>query len=232
MNATTVTIHRDGEDRDIPIGMLELGASFSDTELKRALASLLGTPAESLAAHHVRRDGERILVIPRRTVTDRLVAHFLVWGALFFLIGTVQGVVQVMPDVRRWIMSTGGAGHLIDPLAHAHVNLVGGVVMVAIAATYYLLPRVLGRPMHSARMARLSLVGMAAGVLMWYLSMVTLGLIEGHMMLARGISFHDAKAALQPWHTLGFVIPATVMGVGHWVYIANVFLTVLKKPRK
>jgi len=231
MKATTVTVHLDGRDRDIPIGLLELGAVFSDAELKVALAGLLQAPAEAIAAHQVVRNGGRIVVAPPGAATDRLVAHFLVWGALFFLIGTVQGVVQVMPDVRRWIMSTGGAGHLIDPLAHAHVNLVGGVVMVAIAATYYLLPRVLGRPMWSARLARLSLIGMALGVLMWYLSMVSLGLVEGRMMLAQGLSFLDAKAAVQPWHTLGFVIPASVMGLGHWLYIANVLMTVLRRRR-
>jgi cbb3-type cytochrome oxidase subunit 1 len=225
----TVTVSRDGRDQDIPLGLLELGPGFSDAELKSALASLLKAPPEAFAAHQVVRDAGRIRVQPHTAATDRLVVHFLVWSALFFLIGTVQGVVQVMPEVRRWIMSTGGAGHLIDPLAHAHVNLVGGVVMVAIGATYYLLPRVLKRPLWSLRLARLSLIGMAAGVLMWYLSMVTLGLIEGRMMLAQGIGFLDAKEAVQPWHTLGFVIPATVMGIGHWLYIANVFLTVLRR---
>jgi len=225
----TVTVSRDGRDQNIPLGLLELGPGFSDAELKSALASLLKTPPETFAAHMVVRDAGRIRVQPHTAATDRLVAHFLVWAALFFLIGTVQGVVQVMPEVRSWIMSTGAAGHLIDPLAHAHVNLVGGVVMVAIGATYYLLPRVLARPLWSVRLARLSLIGMATGVLMWYLSMVTLGLVEGRMMLAQGMGFLDAKEAVQPWHTLGFVIPATVMGIGHWLYIANVFLTVFRR---
>ncbi len=163
-------------------------------------------------------------------VADSLVVRFLVWGVTFFLVGTMQGVIQVMPDVRRWIMSTGGAGHMIDPLAHAHVNLVGGVVMIAIAVCYYILPRALGRPLYSMRLARLSLWGMAIGVSAWYLSMVTLGLIEGQMMLREGIGFFEAKEALQPWHALGFVIPATIMGIGHWIFIANVYLTVAKRP--
>jgi len=227
----SVIVNRDGREQDIPLGLLELGPGFSDAELKSALASLLNTPPETFAAHQVVRNGGKIRVQPHTAATDRLVAHFLVWAALFFLIGTAQGVVQVMPDVRRWIMSTGGAGHLIDPLAHAHVNLVGGVVMVAIGASYYLLPRVLARPLFSLRLARLSLIGMSVGVLMWYLSMVALGLVEGRMMLAQGMAFLDAKQAVQPWHTLGFVIPASVMGVGHWLYIANIFLTVFRRPK-
>ncbi|MDH5526980.1 MAG: cbb3-type cytochrome c oxidase subunit I [Nitrospirota bacterium] len=164
--------------------------------------------------------------------TDRLVAGFVVWAVTFLLVGTMQGVIQVMPNIRRWIFSTGGAGHLIDPLAHAHVNLVGGVVMMAMATAYYLLPRVLGRPMFSVRLARLSLWGMALGVSGWYSCMVALGYLEGTMMLETGIGFHDAKAAHQPWHTLGFVVPATVMGIGHWLFIANVYLTVFRKNRR
>jgi len=227
----TVTVTRDGREQHIPLTLLELRAGFSDSELKAALADLLDAPRGAFEQHTVVREGERIVVRQATHVTDRLVAHFLVWAATFFLVGTIQGVVQVMPEVRRWIMSTGGAGHLIDPLAHAHVNLVGGVVMVAIAVTYYLLPRVLGRPIFSDRLSRLSLIGMAAGVSMWYLSMVNLGLAEGNLMLAQGIGFHEAKDAMQPWHTLGFVIPATVMGIGHWLFIVNVYLTVLRRPR-
>jgi cbb3-type cytochrome oxidase subunit 1 len=227
----TVTVSRDGRDQDIPLTLLDLKAGFTDLELKAALAALLDEPPAAFEHHTVERAGGRIVVRHATAFTDRLVVHFLVWAATFFLVGTVQGVVQVMPDVRRWIMSTGGAGHLIDPLAHAHVNLVGGVVMVAIGVTYYLLPRVLGRPMFSRRLSAISLVGMAVGVSLWYLSMVTLGLIEGHLMLDRGIGFFDAKAALQPWHTLGFVIPASVMGLGHWLFIVNVYLTVLRRPR-
>ena len=103
--------------------------------------------------------------------------------------------------------------------------------MVAIAVIYYLLPRVLGRPIYSDRLSRLSLIGMAAGVSLWYLSMVNLGLAEGRMMLAQGIGFLEAKEAMQPWHTLGFVIPASVMGIGHWLFILNVYLTVFRRPR-
>jgi cbb3-type cytochrome oxidase subunit 1 len=227
----TVTVTRDGREQQIPLTLLELRDGFSDADLKRALAELLNAPPGAFEHHTVERSGGRIVVRQATQVTDRLVAHFLVWAATFFLVGTVQGVVQVMPEVRRWIMSTGGAGHLIDPLAHAHVNLVGGVVMVAMGVTYYLLPRVLGKAIFSDRLARVSLVGMAAGVSMWYLSMVSLGLAEGNMMLGQGLGFHEAKAAMQPWHTLGFVIPATVMGIGHWLFIVNVYLTVFRRPR-
>ncbi|MDH4228698.1 MAG: cbb3-type cytochrome c oxidase subunit I [Nitrospirota bacterium] len=229
MNSETVTVSREGQERHIPLSLLELPQGFSDRELKTAVAAVLDTTPADFDRHVVERHGSRILLTELTDGGDRLVAGFVVWAVTFLLVGTIQGVVQVMPDVRRWIFSTGGAGHLIDPLAHAHVNLVGGVVMMAMATAYYLLPRVLRRPLHSVRLARLSLWGMAGGVSCWYLSMVTLGYLEGSLMLAEGLGFHDAMARFQPWHTLGFVVPASIMGIGHWLFIANVYLTVFRR---
>lgn len=231
MKGTTVTLTQSGREKRIPLSLLDLPMEFTDLQLKQALAEILDTSPSEFEQHVVIRKGDRIVLRHNTDRSDAMVVWFIVWAATFLMVGTTQGVVQVLPDVRRWIMSTGGAGHLIDPLAHAHVNLVGGVVMIGIAAAYYLLPRVLARPVYSQRLARLSLYGMAAGVSAWYLCMVALGLIEGNMMLSQGIGFYEAKAAVQPWHTLGFVIPATIMGIGHWLFIANVFLTVFRRPR-
>ncbi len=224
-----VTVSTSVREETIPLAQLGLSHDASDDELKRAIASHLDAGPSAFAQHDVAREGNNVILKDHTDWSDSLVVKFLLWGVTFLLAGTIQGVVQVQPDIRRWIFSTGGAGHMIDPLAHAHVNLVGGVVMVIIAVCYYLLPRTLKRPLYSRKLARLSLWGMAAGVSMWYICMVTLGYLEGRMMLAEGIGFHDAKAAHQPWHALGFVIPATVMGIGHWLFIANVYLTAFKR---
>ena len=74
----------------------------------------------------------------------RSLVKFLVVSALSLFIGTMHGMLQVMPPIRAWLDSIGspygGPGHMIDPLAHAHINLVGGVVMLVMGVTYYLLP--------------------------------------------------------------------------------------------
>jgi cytochrome c oxidase cbb3-type subunit 1 len=41
---------------------------------------------------------------------------------------------------------------MINPLAHTHINVVGGVVLLCMAVTYYLLPRLSGVPLYSQRM--------------------------------------------------------------------------------
>ena len=77
---------------------------------------------------------------------------FLVTSAGFLFVGTVHGVLQVVRPIRAWLESIGtpnsNPGHLIDPLAHAHINIVGGVVLLGLALTYYLLPVLSGRPLY------------------------------------------------------------------------------------
>ncbi|MBI5198101.1 MAG: cytochrome oxidase, partial [Nitrospirae bacterium] len=47
------------------------------------------------------------------------VVRFIIAAAVCLFIGTLQGVIQVVPYVREWINITGEAGHMVDPLAHA-----------------------------------------------------------------------------------------------------------------
>ena len=81
--------------------------------------------------------------------TDRLGLRFILFGVFCLFIGTLQGFLQSTPRIRHWIHMTGQAGHLVDPLAHAHINLIGGVVSVVMAMVYYLLPRLSGKQIWS-----------------------------------------------------------------------------------
>ena len=51
---------------------------------------------------------------------------FIVASAFCFFVGTVHGVLQVIRPIRAWLDSIGspygGPGHMIDPLAHAHIK--------------------------------------------------------------------------------------------------------------
>ena len=88
----------------------------------------------------------------------RYLVKFLLISALSLLIGAMHGMLQVLPPIRAWLDSIGspygGPGHMIDPLAHAHMNLVGGVVMLLMGVTYYLLPILSGRPIYSLKLVQ------------------------------------------------------------------------------
>jgi cytochrome c oxidase cbb3-type subunit 1 len=153
---------------------------------------------------------------------------FLVMSVTHLFIGTVQGVLQTLPGVSQWLRAAGQAGHLIDPLAHAHVNLVGGVTMGMMGLFYYVLPRVLGRPVHSPLLAHVSFWFSTLGVAIFFGSLVLLGLIEGNMV-HRGMTYAQALEAVGPIHHVLIITGALLMGLGYWTFITNIFLTVFKK---
>jgi cbb3-type cytochrome oxidase subunit 1 len=163
----------------------------------------------------------------------RTILRFMVLSVTSLFIGTVMGVMQTFPPVVSWIHGAGAAGHMIDPLAHAHVNLVGGVTMGMMGLFYYVLPRLLGRPIHSALLSEISFWCSTFGVAIFFSSLVVLGLVEGRMV-HEGMAYSDAKAAVGPIHHVAIITGAMLMGLGYWTYIANVFLTVFtqRKDRK
>ena len=118
---------------------------------------------------------------------------FLVVGAGGLFLGTVQGVYQVLPWSVDWLHRAGEAGRLIDPAAHAHINLVGGVAMAIAGFVYYFLPRVTGRPIYSRRLADASFYIAAVGVLAFWLGLIVLAFVEGNMIIDQGIDFQEAK---------------------------------------
>ena len=164
--------------------------------------------------------------------TDRLGLRFILFGVFCLFVGTMQGFLQSTPRIRHWIHMTGQAGHLVDPLAHAHINLIGGVVSVVMAMVYYLLPRLSGRKIWSPFLGEMSFFFMVAGVLGFYSVLLTFGILEGDRMLAQGIVYPLARAVYQPYHRIGFVLSALFMGIGHWTFVWNVFATVWSRDNK
>ena len=150
---------------------------------------------------------------------------FLVASATFFFIGTVHGVLQVLPPIRAYLDSIGspmsGPGHMIDPLAHAHINVVGGLVMLGMAVTYYLLPVISGKPLWSRRLVDYSFWGVAIGVSAFYVLLIIFGIIEGNMLLT------DPKRVpeVHRYYAPIISVASTVMGIGFWTFFTNVFMT-------
>ncbi|RMD79645.1 MAG: cytochrome oxidase [Gammaproteobacteria bacterium] len=156
---------------------------------------------------------------------QRYLLKFVLASGLSFLVGSIHGVVQMLPPVRAWLDSIGspygGPGHMIDPLAHAHINLIGGVTLLAMAAGYHLFTAITGRPIHSRRLADLSFWLTVAGLVSFYLLLLVFGAWEGELLLAqdpRIDAVHRIYSRLIP-------VAATVMGLGIWLYLANLLLS-------
>ena len=157
-----------------------------------------------------------------------LVLRFLVLSVIHLFVGTVQGVLQTFPGIAQWIREAGPAGHLIDPLAHAHINLVGGVTMGLMGLIYYVLPRVLGRGVYSPALSGASFWLSTVGVLGFFFSLLALGLVEGSM-IHDGMTYAEALAVVGPIHHVLIITTAFLMGFGYWAFIINVLMTVVKR---
>lgn len=163
---------------------------------------------------------------------ERRLLKFLATSAAFLFVGTVHGVLQVIRPVREYLDSIGspygGPGHMIDPLAHAHINVIGGVVMIIMAATYYLYPRITSRPLWSYKLVEHTYWWTTIGMIAFYSTLLFYGFWEGELLLADKV---NEMEQVHKYYGRTIAIAATIMGMGFWIYFANVFMT-FKKVRK
>ena len=145
---------------------------------------------------------------------------FLATGAAGLTIGTVQGVIQVQPRNADWLYRAGHAGEWIDPIAHAHVNLVTGLTMLVAGALFYFAPLLGGRA-PSRRAANACFYALLAGSLAFYASAMYLGFHEGSLVVGHGLSPEEAEeaTALHPFLLMGAGI---AMLAGFWLLLGLV----------
>jgi cytochrome c oxidase cbb3-type subunit 1 len=180
-----------------------------------------------LSAHAHQREADRYVAEEPAGAHGHIIKFFLL-SVVNLFIGTMLGVLQTFPSVAEWIRESGPAGHLIDPLAHAHINLVGGVTIAIMGLFYYVLPRLLGRPIYSSVLATMSFWFSLIGVSVFFVSLVVLGIIEGNM-IHNGMTYGQALEAVGPIHHIMIITGAILMGFGYWTYITNILLTIFKK---
>jgi cytochrome c oxidase cbb3-type subunit 1 len=161
----------------------------------------------------------------------RQLTKFLVLSVVSFCIGTLHGMLQVMPPVRRWLDSIGspygGPGHMIDPLAHAHMNLVGGVVLLAMGVTYYLVPIFTGRQIRSERLVEWTFWCTALGAYSFYVVQLLFGIWEGQLMH----SAPEQIGAAHRYYGPAVAVSGTVMAAGFFCYLVNIGWTLAGAPR-
>jgi cytochrome c oxidase cbb3-type subunit 1 len=160
----------------------------------------------------------------------RQLLKFFVFSALSFFIGTMHGVLQVLPPIRVWLDSIGspygGPGHMIDPLAHAHMNLVGGVVLLAMGTTYYLLPILAGKAIYSLRLVNYTFWCVMFGAYAFYIVQLVFGIWEGLLLTSDPNAIPDVHR----YYGAATAVASSVMGSGFIIYAVNVAMTVLRAP--
>jgi hypothetical protein len=158
---------------------------------------------------------------------DRKVAKYFIAGAAFLALGSLHMVAKNLPWAAEWEARAGYAGHLVRDLSNTHVMIVGGGTLIATGVCWYVLPRMVGRPLASNGLAQAAFWFTAAGLLGFYIALIANGIAMGRLV-EHGWDYQAAKKHMGNWYRVPVGASAGVMGVGYWCFAANVALTVFQ----
>jgi hypothetical protein len=158
---------------------------------------------------------------------DQRLAKYFVAGGGFLVLGGVHMAAKNLPWVAEWLARGGYAGHLVRDLSNTHVMIVGGGTLIATGLTWYVLPRIVGRPLTSPGLAQASFWFTAIGLLIFYFALVENGIVMSNL-IAHGSNYEAAKAHMGNWYKAPVGMGAGIMGLGYWCFAANVVLTVFQ----
>ncbi len=151
---------------------------------------------------------------------------FFATGAVALTVGTVQGVIQVQPHNANWLYTAGHAGEWIDPISHAHINLVTGLTML-VAGAFFAVVESAGGLEPSGRLVNTVFFALLGGSLAFYFSTLYLGFHEGGLVVHHGLTPEQAEeaTALHPFLILGSGI---AMFCAFWLLLVVVVRSVWK----
>src|SRR5947208_7327423 len=138
---------------------------------------------------------------------SRPLSLFVVAGCAALAVGTLQGPIQAVPAVNELLDRGGEAGDVIVNL-HAQLNMLGGLMMLLMGATFALL---------GVRVVRRTLVLVPAAMAVYYGAGIAFSAVEAARVTG-GAGYGAAVHALEPWPALVLVpaAAALVAGFGHF----------------
>jgi uncharacterized membrane protein YidH (DUF202 family) len=162
-----------------------------------ALATLAGVALWLIPGKPIPRT--QVWSDPEICAHDRRLAKYFTTGAICLVLGGLHMVVKNLPGVDRWLFTGAYGGHMARDLANTHILIVGGGTLLLTGTTWYTLPRICRRPLHSETLATVSFWCTTVGVVGFYVVLVAVGLVEAHLVHG-GRSYLAARADLGKWH--------------------------------
>ena len=158
---------------------------------------------------------------------DRKLAKYFVAGGAFLVLGSLHMVAKNLPWAAEWLAGAGYAGHLVRDLSNTHLMIVGGGTLIATGLCWYVLPRIVGRPLASEGLAQGAFWFTAGGLTVFYVAFVANGIAIG-LRVSDGWDYEAAKASMGNWYRAPVGMGAGVMGLGYWCFAVTVFLTIFQ----
>jgi hypothetical protein len=131
-------------------------------------------------------------------------------GCAALAVGTLQGPIQAFPAVNELIDRGGDAGDVVVNL-HAQLNMLGGLMVLLIGATFGVLLALGGAP--RPRAMRVAVRAIPAGVGLYYAAGLTFAVLEAHRV-SGGSTFAASVVRFEPWSAIVLVPAALVAGAG------------------
>jgi len=137
----------------------------------------------------------------RKLSTDPAL-KFIVLSLVFYGLATFEGPMLAIKSVNA-------VSHFTEwTIGHVHSGALGWNALVTFGALYFLLPRLVGRELHSARLANIHFVLAIAGILLYTLSMWGAGVTQGLLWLSLDdagevkYTFAEVMRAIAPYYQL------------------------------
>ena len=150
------------------------------------------------------------------------VLRFLIVSVSFYGMSTFEGPMMSIKTVNA-------LSHYTDwTIGHVHSGALGWVAFVSIGAMYYLIPRLFGRELYSARLVETHFWVSTVGIVLYITSMWVAGIMQGLMWRAVNddgtltYSFVESVEAMHPFYIIRllggvlFLAGMTVMAWNLW----------------
>ena len=154
------------------------------------------------------------------SVVERYILRFFYACIGYALIGFSWGAIQSGIPVIRHFLEAPPARFII--LAHGHINLLGWVEMAIFGASYYIIPRVLRRPIASERLVKVHFWTHNLGLVMMVGGFFVAGYTGGRLFWEGAAD--QISAARAPW--MGVVgTGGLLVLLANALFAWNVYLT-------
>lgn len=156
-----------------------------------------------------------------REVKENLILRFVVFGAICYLMASLQGIVGGIPQVSEITHFT------YFVVAQTHLALFGFFGMVMFGALYYIIPRLTQVDWPRSKLVRVHFLFSAGGITLDVVVLIIGGLIQGSKMNDPGVGFVDLVKSTIPLvglSTLGLLS----MLIGQIAFLGNLYLLLRK----
>jgi len=154
------------------------------------------------------------------SVVERYILRFFYACIAYALIGFSWGAIQSGVPVIRHFLEAPPARFII--LAHGHINLLGWVEMAIFGATYYIIPRILQRPIYSDRLVKVHFWTHNVGLCLMVIGFFIAGYLGGTLFWEG--AGDQISAARGPWMGLVGIGGFLVLGA-NGIFGYNVYRT-------